>query len=311
MKQIYSNIEKLEQTWRWFGTSDPVSLSDIRQAGATGIVSALHHLPNGVVWSVEEIQKHKLLIEDAGLRWSVVESIPVHEEIKQKGAGASELIENYKTSIRNLAACGIPVICYNFMPVLDWTRTDLHHPFSDGATGLRFDEIALAAFDLFLLKRDNAEADYSDKVCEQAEVLFQKLTSDEKTTLVETILAGLPGSEEGYTLEQFRGVLGQYRDISEEKLRLHLHQFVQEIAPVAEEAGIKLSIHPDDPPFPLFGLPRVMSTEADVRMLFDAAPVQANGLTLCTGSFGVREDNNLPEMVKKRQKMICSLPAWI
>ena len=291
-------MEKLEQTWRWFGTSDPVSLSDIRQAGATGIVSALHHLPNGVVWPEEEIQKHKNLIEDAGLRWSVVESIPVHEEIKQQGADAEQLIENYKASIRNLAACGISTVCYNFMPVLDWTRTDLHHPFSDGATGLRFDEISLAAFDLFLLKRDNAENDYTENVCEQADVLFQKLTSTEKQTLVETILAGLPGSEEGYTLDQFREALGKYSDISEEKLRLHLHQFVQEIAPAAEEAGVKLAIHPDDPPFPLFGLPRVVSTEEDVRKLFDAAPGQANGLTFCTGSFGVREDNNLPEMVK-------------
>lgn len=291
-------MEKLEQTWRWFGTSDPVSLSDIRQAGATGIVSALHHLPNGVVWPVDEIQRHKNLIEDGGLKWSVVESIPVHEEIKQKGAAAEQLIENYKASIRNLAACGIPVICYNFMPVLDWTRTDLHHPFPDGATGLRFDEIALAAFDLFLLKRENAEKDYTEKVCEQAEELIQKLTSEEKKTLIETILAGLPGSEEGYTLDQFREALGKYSDISEEKLRLHLHQFVQEIAAVAEETGIKLAIHPDDPPFPLFGLPRVVSTEKDVRQLFDVVPSKANGLTLCTGSFGVREDNDLTKMVK-------------
>lgn len=291
-------MEKLEQTWRWFGTSDPVSLSDIRQAGATGIVSALHHLPNGVIWSVKEIQKHKKLIEDGGLTWSVVESIPVHEEIKQKGINAAQLIENYKASIRNLAACGIPTICYNFMPVLDWTRTDLNHPFPDGATGLRFDEIALAAFDLFLLKRENAANDYTEKVCGQAEELFLKLTSEEKETLTKTILAGLPGSEEGYTLDQFREILAKYNDISAGKLRQHLHQFVQEIAPVADEAGIKLAIHPDDPPFPLFGLPRVVSTQEDVQMLFDAAPVQANGLTFCTGSFGVREDNNLPEMVK-------------
>ncbi len=289
----------LEQTWRWFGTYDTIDLNDIRQTGATGIVTALHHLPIGSVWPVDEILKRKKEIEKAGLKWSVVESVPVHEDIKRHIGNFQSHIENYKQSIRNLGQCGIHTVCYNFMPVLDWTRTDLEYVTNDGSTALRFDEAALAAFDLFLLGREGAENEYSDEIINEAKIFLKNLDSTKKEVLMKTVLAGLPGSEEGYTFDEFKGMLKSYKIISAEDLKNNLYYFIREITPVAMEAGVRLAIHPDDPPFPLFGLPRVVSTEADAKALIDAYDSPNNGLTLCTGSYGARPDNDLPGMAKR------------
>jgi len=292
------------QTMRWFGPKDPVSLAHIRQAGATGIVTALHHVPNGSVWSREEIAARRQLIQRAGnaempLDWSVVESVPVHEDIKKGTGRQKEWIENYKQTLRNLGAEGIKTVCYNFMPVLDWSRTDLAKEMPDGSKALYFHFPSFAAFDAFILKRPGAQESYPQPVLDEAEQLFYGWSTEEKEKLASNVLRGLPGAEEHFTLDSFLTVLEGYRGIGETELRQNLVKFLSEIIPVAEEAGIKMAIHPDDPPFPLLGLPRIMSTEADLKFMLEAVPSLSNGFCFCAGSFGARPDNDLTGMVAR------------
>jgi mannonate dehydratase len=289
----------MEETWRWFGPKDKVPLQHVRQAGATGIVTALHHVPNGRVWDESEIARRKGEIETAGMRWSVVESIPISEEIKTRSGDWKQHIDAYGQSIRNLAKQGVGTVCYNFMPVIDWTRTDLFYKLPDGSLSLRFDATEFAAFDLFILKRRGAEAEYTPERIEAARQCHAAMDAAQREKLTRVIIAGLPGAEESYTVEMLRDALDRYRGVSRDEFRDRLGEFLDAVTPIAEESGVKLAIHPDDPPRSLLGLPRIVSTAEDARWILDRVETPNNGLTFCTGCYGVRPDNDLVAMAKE------------
>lgn len=289
----------MHQTMRWYGPNDPVSLSDILQSGCEGVVTALHQIPVGEIWTVEEIEKRKKMIEDAGMTWTVIESLPVSDDIKKKSGNYLQHIENYKTSLRNVAACGLKVVTYNFMPVLDWLRTNVYYKLPNGATALYFDRLAFVAFDLFLLKRPDAEKEYSTEEIEKAKQKFAVMTEEEKTGVFQNCMLGLPGSDEAFIPQQVLAALKSYEGIDAKKLKEHLYYFLLQVMPVVEECGIKMAIHPDDPPYSVLGLPRIMSTERDAADMINAVPSNANGLCFCTGSFGARPDNDLVKMIQR------------
>lgn len=292
-------MNNLEETFRWFGPADPVTLTAIAQSGATGVVTALYHIPVGEIWGLDEIIQRKTIIEEAGLSWSVVESVNIHESIKTASADRDKYIENYVSTLQNLASAGITTVCYNFMPVLDWTRTDLDYLLPNKGTALRYDAKALAAFDLYILERNGARDDYSSAQQQIAKQYLESITTEERTQLINNLMAGLPGTDKTLSISEFKEHLKRYADVDATGLKENLAYFLRGIIPAAEKAGVKMCIHPDDPPFPILGLPRVVSTEQDLADVVNFCPSPSNGLTFCSGSLGAREDNDLPGIVER------------